>query len=69
MHGFAGEFSYLSADWKHCCGFNEKWGAVNSVYALIANVAAKKQLDKDQLDGKAVFELCNHCLLYTSRCV
>ncbi|WP_270819370.1 ROK family protein [[Eubacterium] hominis] len=59
VHGFAGEFSYLSSDWKNCCGFNEKWGAVNSVYALIANVAAKKQLDKDQLDGKAVFELCN----------
>lgn len=59
VHGFAGEFSYLSTSWKDNHGFDDKWGLVNSVYSLIGKVAAVKQLDPKTLDGKAVFELCN----------
>lgn len=59
VHGFAGEFSYLSTSWKDNHGFDDKWGLVNSVYSLIGKVAAVKQLDPKTLDGKAVFEMCN----------
>lgn len=59
VHGFAGEFSYITTDWKNNKGFQDKWAIGNSVFTLIHEVAAKKGLADDALDGKAVFDLCN----------
>ncbi|WP_416326221.1 ROK family protein [[Eubacterium] hominis] len=59
-HGFAGEFSYLSSDWKqNAKDFSDKWGLTGSVYTLIKKVAMKKGCDPETMDGVQVFELCN----------
>lgn len=59
VHGFAGEFSYLSTDWNHSLGFDDKWGRTGSVFTLIQMVAQRKGLDSKTMDGKMVFDLCN----------
>lgn len=58
-HGFAGEFSYLSADWTKQEAFDSKWGEIGSAFYLVALVAYAIGEDPKSFDGMKAFEYCN----------
>ena len=58
VHGFAGEFSYLSIDWKKNLGFENKWGTDFGAFTLVGMIAKAKGLE-EEIDGVQAFEFCN----------
>lgn len=58
VHGFAGEFSYLSIDWKKNLGFENKWGTDFGAFTLVEMIAKAKGL-VEEIDGVQAFEYCN----------
>ena len=58
VHGFAGEFSYLSIDWKKNLGFENKWGTDFGAFTLVEMIAKAKGLE-EKIDGVQAFEYCN----------
>ena len=58
VHGFAGEFSYLSIDWKKNLGFENKWGTDFGAFTLVKMIAKAKGIE-EEIDGVQAFEYCN----------
>lgn len=58
VHGFAGEFSYLSTNWKNNLGFENKWGMDFGAFTLVKMIADAKGI-KEEIDGIEAFEYCN----------
>lgn len=54
-HLFAGEFSYIMGD--KADGFTDVWAMKASTTALIMNVAKKKSMDMQALDGYKIFQM------------
>lgn len=56
---FAGEFSYLSSNWKTNEGFDGKWATDGSAFLLISMIAKELGLAEDELNGEEAFKYCN----------
>lgn len=58
VHGFAGEFSYLSTKWDEQDGFNSKWGFDSSALKLVKMIG--NAVGKEEIEGPEAFEYCNN---------
>lgn len=58
VHGFAGEFSYLSTKWDEQDGFNNKWGFDSSALKLVKMIG--NAVGKEEIEGPEAFEYCNN---------
>lgn len=58
VHGFAGEFSYLSTKWDEQDGFKGKWGFDSSALKLVKMIG--NAVGKEEIEGPEAFEYCNN---------